>query len=117
MLADEDGQFESLTIDSPEDNAAVEISYESGEAVIEQAVDLAKQLQGEADSEDLAKLLRADARFDLMHFERVSEGASDDYDDDFEDVLDPGCVLLVVDAMVNLTDGIAVDPAAGSILP
>ena len=39
MLADDDGRFESLTIDSPEDNAAVEISYESGEAVIEQAVD------------------------------------------------------------------------------
>src|SRR5262245_42131347 len=50
LEADEDGMFESVLVQAPQDNAAVEISYERGEAVIEQSAELAKQLRGELDS-------------------------------------------------------------------
>jgi hypothetical protein len=33
-LADEDGRFESITVLSPDDYAALDISYESGEEVV-----------------------------------------------------------------------------------
>ena len=83
LEADEDGMFESLLVQAPEDHSALEISYETGDAVIEQSAALAKQLKGEATAEQLKKLLRADARLDVMHFERVNadEAFGDDDDD------------------------------------
>ncbi len=114
LTADEDGRFESVMIHSPEDYAAIELSYESGEAVTEQATELAKQLKAEAESDDLAKLLVADARLDVMHFEQMVNGP---YGDEDDEMLDPSSLLMVVDALVALTEGVAVDPASGAILP
>src|SRR6476620_8372955 len=45
LEADEDGMFESVLVQAPQDNAALEISYERGEAVVEQSAELAKQLK------------------------------------------------------------------------
>src|SRR5687767_1694475 len=42
LEADDDGMFESVMVQAPQDNAALEISYETGEAVIQQSADLAK---------------------------------------------------------------------------
>src|ERR1044071_3711329 len=50
LEADDDGMFESVLVQAPQDNAALEISYETGEAVIEQSADLAKQLKDELNS-------------------------------------------------------------------
>ena len=73
LEADEDGMFESVLVQAPQDNAALEISYETGDAVVEQSADLAKQLKGEAIARAAAsKLLKADARLDVMLFERVT---------------------------------------------
>ena len=47
LEADEDGLFESVLVQAPQDNAALEISYETGDAVIQQSADLAKQLKRE----------------------------------------------------------------------
>ncbi len=114
LTADDDGRFESVVIHSPDDYAAIELSYETGEAVTEQATDLAKQLKSEAEADELSKLLVADARLDVMHFEQM---VSDSMDDDEEEMLDPSSLLMVVDALVGLTEGIAVDPASGAIMP
>src|SRR5687767_6736302 len=88
LEADDDGMFESVLVQAPEDNAALEISYETGEAVVAQSTDLAKQLKGELNPKQLAKMLKADARLDVMLFERVRD--SDGDDDDWEGgTLDP----------------------------
>jgi len=114
LVADDEGRFESVMIQSPDDYAALEVDYESGEAVIEQAAQLAKQLRSEADADGLRRLTSADARLDVMHFERVVTT----YDEEeAEEMLDPGCLLMVVEALVKLTGGIAIDPASGAILP
>jgi len=118
LEADEDGMFESVLVQAPEDHSALEVSYETGDAVIEQSAALAKQLKGEASAEQLKKLLRADARLDVMHFERVSAG--DDFDDDgeeFGEPVDPASLLNVVEALAKLTKGLPIDPASGAILP
>src|SRR6478752_1927563 len=85
LEADEDGMFESLLVQAPQDNAALEISYERGEAVIEQSSELAKQLKDELGPKQLKQMLKADARLDVMLFERVRDGNFGSDGDDEED--------------------------------
>ncbi|HEX2477607.1 MAG TPA: hypothetical protein VHK01_22815 [Lacipirellulaceae bacterium] len=116
LEADDDGMFESVLVQAPQDNAALEISYETGEAVIAQSTDLAKQLKGELNAKQLAKMLKADARLDVMLFERVRRNDGDD-DDDWEGgTLDPASLLNVVEALSKLTHGMPIDPASGALL-
>ena len=116
--ADEDGKFESLTLHSPDDYAALDISYMEGEEVTEQAVGLVEELRTSAmDKEEKAKLARlkqCTARFDVLHFEEKVFDSSDD--DDPDEVLDPAALLIALDALVDLTDGIGIDPQAGGFL-
>ena len=130
--SDDGGLLESLLVESPEDHAAVEISYEVGDAVIEQNLEWAKQLQKELPGDQLQELIKADARLDVAHFERVhSDSVGDpetatpleggfgdafgsDDDEPFE-MLDPTCLLMVVDTLASLTDGLTFDPASGEI--
>lgn len=126
LAADDDGLFASAVVQAPEDNAAMEISYESGEMVIEQSAALAKQLRKQLDGDQLAQLLRADARLDVMHFERLAEGQmeedefgygeEEDEDALLAEALDPASLITVVDALTRLTGGIAFDPASGDIM-
>jgi hypothetical protein len=74
LAADDDGLFASLLVESPEDHAAVEVSYEMGDAVIEQNLEWAKQLQKQLSPKQLQQMLTADARLDVAHFERVEAG-------------------------------------------
>jgi hypothetical protein len=141
LEADDDGLFASLLVQSPEDHAAVEISYETGEAVIEQNLEWAKQLQKQLSPQHLQQMITADARLDVAHFERVEAGsvskknsapnhdelADADFDDDFGgdddfdeeaamEIFDPTCLLTVVEALSKLTRGLAFDPAAGEVV-
>lgn len=132
--SDEGGLIESLLVESPEDHAAVEISYEVGEAVVEQNLEWAKQLQKIIPADQLQELIKSDARLDVAHFERVRSGAlgdpeeeamlfdsgypgefGEDEDDPYE-MLDPTCLLTVVDTLASLTGGLTFDPASGEIL-
>ncbi len=128
LSADDAGLLQSLLVESSEDHAAVEISYEVGEGVIEQNLEWATQLQGELPAEQLQAIMQADARLDVAHFERVPVGGGDQsaeaspFDEEFGseeenfDMLDPTCLLTVVDALSQLTDGLTFDPASGEIL-
>lgn len=119
LQADDDGLFQSVLIQAPEDNAALEISFESGESVVEQSVELAKMIQDTIDGEQLAKLMHSDARLDVMHFERIespSEMMDEDPDAMAMTAFDPATLIMVVEALAHLTGGLPVDPAAGELL-
>ena len=73
----------------------------------------------------------SDARLDVAHFERIPAGGSEasegeatmrgDFSEEFEEeeafnMLDPTCLLTVVDALSELTGGLTFDPASGEIL-
>ena len=80
--------------------------------------------------------MTADSRLDVAHFERLSgtDGDAgpaaigfggefgDEFGDDFDDpdpgldMLDPTCLLTVVEALARLTDGLTFDPAAGELM-
>ena len=137
LEADDNGRIESLLVESPEDHAAVEVSYEVGEAVIEQNMQWAKELQKRLPLEQLQQIVSADARLDVAHFERrpsnkdssadgfdLGEFGTDfdsDFGEDFPDdmafeMLDPTCLLTVVDTLASLTGGLTYDPASGEIV-
>jgi hypothetical protein len=115
--ADEDGRFESITVMSPDDYAALDISFESGEEVLEQGAALEQEMKSSAaDQEErarLARLPKCDARFDLLHFEQVTD---DEPEDEADEMLDPSALLIVLDALVELTGGLGVDPQSGTLL-
>jgi len=118
LEADDDGMFESVLVHAPQDNAAVEISYEMGDAVIEQSAELAKELKGELGPKQLQQMLKANARLDVMLFERVRmEDLEDEDDEEWEGgSVDPSSLLNVVEALAKLTHGLPIDPASGALL-
>ncbi len=116
--ADEDGLFDSLTLISHDDFAALDICYTDGEEVQEQVRSLLDELRPaacETGCEAQWKQIKhCDARFDVLHFEEVSESV-DDEDDVLDDALDPSALLLVMEELAKLTGGVAVDPQAGTV--
>lgn len=123
LEANDDGLFNSALVQAPDDNAAMEISYEGGDQVAEQSAELAKKMKKRLAGEQLAKLLRSDARFDIMHFERIVTSYEDDEDlggdpdDELQfEALDPASLITVLEALTRLTGGIAIDPGSGEIM-
>ncbi len=117
LVADEEGMFESLTLHSPQDYAAVDISYVADEEVKEQGASLAKDLRATATEPDerakLARLPKCNARIDILHFEQVIGGAAGE--DESEEMLDPSALLLILDTLVEMTAGVGVDPQSGTV--
>ena len=114
--ADDDGRFDSITIRSPQDYAAMDISYESGDEVAEQVSDLQQELKGGLDAADrpkFEKLGRCNAKLDVLHFEQLG---GENGDEEEGDMLDPSALLSVMDTLVEITHGVGIDPQSGSLM-
>ena len=112
--ADDEGRIEALNVVSPEDHSALEIDYLSGDEVLLQVAELTKELRGETGyAEKLSKLQRCDARFEVMHFEEMVDAPPEDEGDE---AFDPSALLMALETLVKLTDGVGVDPQAGTLL-
>jgi hypothetical protein len=116
VRADEEGRLESLTLKSPDDFAAMDITYVTGEEVTEQIEELSREVSKatltEEDREKLRTLYECDGRYDIFHFEQVLS-ADDGSEDDF---LDPAALLIVMERLSELCQGVAVDPQSGSLM-
>lgn len=117
VTSDDSGLFDSLTLRSPQDFAALDISYVTGEEVLEQGASLAKEMKTAAsdagERKALSQLAEFDARFDILHFEQMSEAAAED---SLDEMLDPSALLVALDALIELTGGVGIDPQAGAML-
>jgi hypothetical protein len=93
----------------------LEIEYASGDEVREQVSTLKSEMRpGEGvDGAKLARLPKCDARFEIMHFEQMVEEMPGD---DADEVFDPSALLVVLDALIELTDGVGVDPQSGTLM-
>jgi hypothetical protein len=60
------------------------------------------------------RIRECDARFDVLHFEQVPEFDSED--EELDEMLDPTALLLVLNALARIADGVAIDPQAGAVL-
>lgn len=118
-LADDEGGFESLTLRSPQDYSALDISYVSGEEVQTQGLELAEEMRpNAADPEErskLARLPKCDARLDILHFEEIV-GEPGGGGEEGDETLDPSTLLNVLDALVRMTGGVGIDPQSGSVM-
>ncbi len=114
----EDGMFESLTLLSPDDNTAMDITIMSGEEVAESLVELNTELKKTTldpdQQEKVVQLAGCDVRFDVFHFERLTfEFDESEEEDEF---MDPGALLVVLERLAEICQGVAVDPASNSLL-
>ncbi len=113
---DEEGRLESLTLLSPDDFAAMDISYIFGEEVEEQVASLSSEMLvpqlTKEERRKLKTLQGCNARFDIYHFEQV---VIPDEDDD-ESFLDPGALLIVLQSLAALCRGVGVDPQTGTVV-
>ena len=116
LSRDDNGNLESLTLVSPFDFAAMDITYLSGDDVIEQIGELTREMKDSVlTPEERAKLSRLsdfNARFDVYHFEYIMNG--DDQEED--EFLDPGSLLIVLERLARICDGVSVDPQSGTVL-
>jgi hypothetical protein len=115
VRADSEGRLESMTIKSPDDFAAMDISYVTGEEVAEQIEELTQEFASSTldveEQQKLGQLAECNARFDIFHFEQVAiEGGEDD------DFLDPAALLIVMERLAQLCQGVSIDPQSGSLM-
>lgn len=114
--ADEGDRFESLTLVSPADFSAMDITFIDGEEVETHVQELLKELKSASlTDEERAKLKRlpgCNARFDVFHFEQVLDGDRGDE----EEFLDPGALLRVLDRLTRLCKGVSIDPQSGAVM-
>lgn len=114
VQADDKGRFESLTLHSPDDCSAMDITYVIGEEVAEQIEELSREIAKSTLTEEgrkvLARLQQCDARFDVFHFEHVAAQGED------EEGLDPGSLIIVLKRLARLSHGIGVDPQSGTLM-
>ena len=118
ITGNDDGQFESVTLKSPDDYAALDICYLSGEEVVEQGVALADELKATASKDELdiiRKIPDYDARIDVLHFQDVAAVTGEGDDDELGEMFDPSALLVVIEALVQLTSGVAIDPQSGTL--
>ena len=113
-LRETDGKFESVTILSPHDSSAMDITFVQGDEVLEQIAGLMTDfktitLSGE-DHQKLKKLDGCNARFDIFHFEHKSDGPGG------EEMLDPGGLLLVMERLADVCKGVGLDPQSKTLL-
>jgi len=113
----EQGEFESCTLFSPHDFAAMGMTFIDGPEVAEQIAELTPNLTQVADTDEerakIASLSKYDARLDVFHFEQMVIEPDPEAEDEH---LDPGALLIVLERLAKLCEGVAVDPQSGSVL-
>ena len=111
---EKEGQFESVCVRCPDDHSAMDISFVAGEAVVEQLDEIRGEFQRDAlDAEELEKLdsiTQFDSRLDIFHFEQLTAGGPDD------GLMDPGAMLVVLQQLAKLTNGVGVDAQSETII-
>ena len=114
IRADSGGQMESLTLISPSDFAAMDVTFLAGEEIPLQVDELKQELDfsglTDEEQEKAAQLDACDARFEVFHFEQMDVSGDDD------GFLDPGALLNVLECLAGLCDGVVVDPQSGGFV-
>jgi len=114
----ESQQIETITITSNVDLVGLEILYVAGAEVVEETKTLVIELAEDAmllgQEHSLTQLSSANARFDILHFEKITENSNEPRDDD--ELMDPGSLLAVTAALADLVSGVAVDPSSASFV-
>ncbi len=116
LHATKDGYLDSMTVLSHADAAGMDVTFVTGEEVKEQLTEVKDEWQSRkldaTEKQQLARLLQADSRYDVFHFEEVTDFPGDED----EGPLDPGTLLLVLTRLAKLCHGLSLDPQSGELL-
>lgn len=116
LSANSAGLLESMTVLSHADAAGMDITYDEGDEVKDQIAELRQDWKSKRpdtkEKPHLARALHANARFEIYHFEEVSDMP----DEEDDGPLDPGTLLLVLGKLARLCHGEALDPQTGELL-
>ena len=111
--ANDDGEIVSLSMRSPQDFSAMDIVFVEGEEVKanldEMLTELRAQTMTTEEREKLLTLESCNVRLDILHFEQLNDGKEDEF-------LDPGGVLIAIERLAQLCEGVGFDPQSQSIL-
>jgi len=116
---DDDNLFCSARVIAPDKMTAIELSYVTGAEVLESVSQLVHDLQMIPEScepETLDKLRPCNARIDVFHLEKEVDAWTDTPGGNEDDFFDPSALLLVIEALVEATDGIGIDPSSGVVM-
>jgi len=111
-------QIESMTVLSPDDYSGMDITFVSGEEVKEHTLEVVEEMlpMVVGDEKDrLRKLPEFDARLDVFHFEQLvfTSGVGED---ELDEYMDPGALLVVLEKLAELTNGVGVDQESGTLI-
>lgn len=115
----ESGEFESLTLISKDDYAAMDLTCVATEEMQEQTQELVAELKENAmpDEKDMiAKVDASNCRLEVYHFEQLVFVGASGSEDEPDDFMDPGSLLVVLNQIADMCDGIVVDPQSNSFL-
>ncbi len=116
LHATKEGYLDSMTVLSHADAAGMDVTFVTGEEVKEQLTEVKDEWQSRkldaTEKQQLARLLQADSRYDVFHFEEVTDFPGDED----EGPLDPGTLLLVLTRLAKLCHGLSLDPQSGELL-
>ncbi len=117
LRADQDGRIESLTIYSPDDFAAMDVSCTTGDEVLEQVPELLKEVEPNIETDEekskFRQLTECTARLDVYHFQHQSSDAGEEFSEEF---MDPGGLLVVLERLGEICNGVVVDPQSGGLM-
>jgi hypothetical protein len=119
VRSNDEGQFESLTLISPDDYAAMDLTCAAGEEVQEQIAELSdklKELAGPDEMETINRVPEMTGRMEIYHFEQMVFVGSAGEDDEPDDFMDPGSLLVVLERIAEMVDGIVIDPQSNSLM-
>jgi hypothetical protein len=114
-IAEKEGDFESMTVLSPEDFSAMDIVLDLNAEVTTQIEELVGDFRTQTltgdDQDKLQIFKQCDVRFDLFHFEKQVNG-----NDDPDAFIDPGGLLIVLEKIRSICDGVGLDPQSQMLL-
>jgi hypothetical protein len=117
LRADENGRIESLTIYAPDDFAAMDVSCTTGDEVAEQVPELLKEVEPNIETDEekskFRQLTECTARLDVFHFQHQSNDAGEEPSEEF---MDPGGLLVVLERLGEICNGVVVDPQSGGLM-
>ena len=102
-----DGKFESATIKFAADCSAMDIVYVQGEEVTTQLQEIQETMRlmtlTPDTKSDLQRMKNCNSRYDIFHFEENNANNEDEF-------LDPGGLLMVIERISSVCEGIGYDP-------
>ncbi len=116
LHGNDEGELASMTVIATETYSAIDLSYAESDDLGEQIAELKQELTPIDDDErkKMNRISGSDMRLDLLHFERMIPGSEDG--DDTGGFFDPGALILIINTIAKMSEGVGVDPVSATIM-